>query len=66
MAVNQRYFESGVPIDRDDLLIPESLIESLNSDADVLLKPQLDALWNAVGFQGSTKYDEEGRWHSPR
>jgi Schlafen, AlbA_2 len=66
MAVNQRYFESGVPVDRDDLLIPESLIESLDSDADVLLKPQLDALWNAVGFQGSTNYDEEGRWQSPR
>jgi hypothetical protein len=66
MAVNQRYFESGVPIDRDDLLVPETLIESFHSDADALLKPQLDALWNAVGFAGSTNYDAEGRWQSPR
>ena len=66
MAVNQRYFESGVPIDRDDLLIPETLIESVDSDADALLRPQLDALWNAVGFPGSTNYDDDGRWQSPR
>jgi Schlafen, AlbA_2 len=66
MAVNQRYFESGMPIDRDDLLIPETLIESLDSNADVLMRPQLDALWNAVGFPSSTNYDDEGRWQSPR
>lgn len=66
MAVNQRHFESGVPIDRNDLFIPETLIESLDSDADVLMRPQLDALWNAVGFPGSTNYDDEGHWQSPR
>jgi hypothetical protein len=65
MAVNPRYFESGYAIDRDDLLVPETLVEDLEQPADRLLKPQLDALWNAVGFPASVNYDEHDRWHSP-
>jgi hypothetical protein len=66
MAVDVRRFERRYPIDRDDLLIPETLIEDPGQEPDRLLKPHLDALWNATGHPGSLNYDERGRWHDRR
>jgi hypothetical protein len=40
-------------IDRDVLLLPESLIEHFEFNLPELLKPICDALWNASGYQGS-------------
>lgn len=62
MAVDIRRFESGYAIDRPDLIIPETLVEDLAQPADVLLKPHLDAIWNATGHAGSLNYDDAGRW----
>src|SRR5262249_6804510 len=50
IAVNPRFFGSGYSIDRDDLIVSETLVEDLTQPADVLLRPQLDALWNALGY----------------
>lgn len=44
-------------IDRDILLLPESLIEDFEFDLDIVLKQILDALWNASGFEGSPHFD---------
>ena len=57
-----RRFESGYAIDRPDLVIPESVVDDLTQPSDILLKPHLDAVWNAVGHPGSLNYDEHGRW----
>jgi hypothetical protein len=62
MAVDVRRFESGHPIDRPDLIIPETVVDDLSQPADVLLKPHLDAIWNATGHPGSLNYNNQGRW----
>jgi hypothetical protein len=56
------------PIDRDDLLLKGSLIETLPTVdqlpefSERLLHPLFNAIWNAAGFQRSLYYDEHGRW----
>ena len=49
-------------IDRDRLIVPEIVMESHDADVPALLKPCLDAIWNAAGELRSPSYDEEGRW----
>jgi hypothetical protein len=63
------YYSKLRPIDRDDLLVPEVLVESLEQDLHALqqrMRPLLDAVWNAVGAPHSPHYDESGNWQSWR
>lgn len=53
------------PIDRDIVLIPEIIIEELDFEPSLLLKPAFDSIWNACGIHRSLSYDDEGKW-SPR
>lgn len=64
MAVSQRYFSGDVePIDRDDLIIPEEVLETVAAPPHTLMRPLLDAVWNAVGWKCSPNYDNEtGEW----
>jgi len=52
----------GEPIDRDDLLIPEVLIEDFDLKSDVLLRPVFDAVWQAGGYISCRNYDKQGQW----
>ena len=57
----------GVPrIDRDTLLLPDVSVESFEVDLPRLLRPVLDALWQAGGWDGSRNYDGEGNWNPPK
>ncbi len=38
------------PIDRDTVLLPDILIDSLNVDVPQVMKPIFDAVWNACGL----------------
>lgn len=49
-------------IDRNDLLIPEILVEDITLPAATILKPAFDAVWNAAGKPQSPFYDVEGNW----
>ncbi len=53
----------GVPIDRADLVLPEEIIEELPVQVDTILRPVLDGVWNAAGWERCLDYDETG---SPR
>jgi hypothetical protein len=53
-------------IDRDTLLLPDVTIESFDADLPRLMRPVLDALWQAGGWPGSQSYDAEGNWSPPR
>jgi hypothetical protein len=56
-------------VDRDALVVPEVRVESLEQDrlaVERLLKPLLDAVWNAWGFPHSLNYDESGHWTNPQ
>ena len=56
----------GHPIDRDVLVIPEVLLESLDEITEPhvagLLRPIFDMVWNAAGHRQSRNYDAEGNW----
>jgi hypothetical protein len=50
-------------IDRDDLLVPEVMIESFDLIKPAkVMKPVFDAIWNAAGWPRSLNYNEEGEW----
>lgn len=56
-------------IDRDDLVVPEALVEEgpgIGRDgAERLLRPLIDAVWDACGYEGSPYFDDDGRWIHP-
>lgn len=52
-------------VDRDDLIVPEILIEDLHAKPADALKPAFDAIWNAAGWSGSRNY-QNGHWVKPQ
>lgn len=68
MAVSHDRFEDdgSYPIDRDPLLLPESLIEAYDVDPKEMLRPIFDLIWNACGFERSFNFDENGEWINDR
>lgn len=55
----RRLPDEGYPIDRDDLLIPEVIVDSFECDPAEALKPVFDAVWNAGGYPRSKNYNPE-------
>lgn len=49
-------------IERDDLLLPDVLVNRYDADLPALLRPAFDALWQAIGMPRSLCYDEHGNW----
>ena len=52
------------PIDRDDLITAEVLIDSYDVPLMRALRPAVDAIYNAGGERGSRSYDADGTWIS--
>jgi hypothetical protein len=50
------------PIDRQNLLTREILVDSTDEKAETILRPLFDQIWNACGFDRSYNYDESGNW----
>jgi len=48
------------PIDRDPVILPDIVIEDLEADVPQMMKPILDAIWNACGFSRDLNYDDDG------
>ena len=59
-------YDLGSPIDRDHLILPDRLAESLDFDAASFLRPCFDQIWNACGYDRSRNYDEKGNWNPDR
>ena len=57
------WFDETFPIDRDVVLIPEIIIEEYDLNSPQLLKPILDSVWNACGFERSLNYTKDGEWN---
>ena len=53
---------AGHEIDRDEILLPDLLVEDADLDLKRELKPLLDMLWNCAGFGGSLNYDAKAAW----
>lgn len=56
------WYSDRYPIDRNILLLPRVVFESVNDDVPTVLRPALDAMWNAAGWPGSMNYDESGAY----
>lgn len=48
--------------DRDDVSLPDVVLENLDTPATLTLRPMFDALWQAVGSAGTDLYDADGSW----
>jgi len=60
----ERYFnEHSISIDRDTLILPETVIDSYEVDITEALHNSFDALWQASGWEGSMNYDGNGKWN---
>jgi hypothetical protein len=55
---------SNYVIDRDMLLLPESILQGFGEQSDKLLQPAFDALWQCAGYKRDIHYQDsgEGRW----
>ena len=61
-----RIDDVGSRIDRDHLILPDRLADSLDFDAASFLRPCFDQIWNACGYERSLNYDEKGNWKPNR
>ena len=59
---NKWWFDNIFPIDRDIVIIPEIIIEEYDFVSPQILKPILDSIWNACGFERSLNYTKDGEW----
>lgn len=62
MGVDMRGFELGEPIDKDTIVLPESVVEDLSTPPGKILKPLFDLVWNACGYPTSENFDSDGNW----
>lgn len=56
-----------LPIRRDQLELPEVILEQYGAqiDVDEAIRPALNALWNTAGLLWSPNYSESGEWKGP-
>jgi len=59
-------FDISHPIDRDTIILPETVVENLSMTAGKILKPMFDLVWNACGYPSSRNFDAEGNWVARR
>jgi len=50
------------PIDRDVVMLPDILVEKPGGDPAAVMRPILDAMWNAAGSARCWNYNEQGKW----
>jgi hypothetical protein len=68
-------WRGGRKINRDELIVPGALIESLDIEATGrttknnvfdLMRPMFDSIWNACGYPRSFNFDAAGNWTARR
>ncbi len=62
LAVNSLHSRRLQMAERDEILIPEGIINSLDIVPEKILRPSFDMVWNAFGYARSFNYDENGNW----
>lgn len=53
-------------IDRDVLLLPEAVVQNYDENLHEMIKPILDGIWNACGYESCNFYDANGQWITPK
>lgn len=55
------FTSGGAPFDREMLLPQEVLIDEYSADVSLIMRPLIDEIWNAAGFNESPYY-KSGGW----
>jgi len=58
MGIKDSKFNAGYPINGQNLLVPDVLIETYEERQSKVLRPTCDLLWNAVGYEKSQNIDD--------
>ena len=67
MGVSSRYIiRERHPIEKNTLVLPDVLVESVDSDIAEVMRPVFDTVWNAAGWARSMNYNDEGNWAPQR
>ncbi|MEI8103252.1 MAG: ATP-binding protein [Chlorobium sp.] len=63
-VANAHWLDEGPGIfDRQQILLPDVLVENLETDEGAILRPVFDLVWNAAGYKQSLNYDKQtGIW----
>ena len=54
--------QSDQMFDRNQIDLPEVVIDPLDAPVDDIVRPMLDVLWNSVGHERCPRYDQTGKW----
>lgn len=60
LDTNDPFGDDCCKFERDELLLPEVILEKREIDCATILKPTFDVLWQAGGYQKCLNYDDEG------
>ncbi|MFH7325275.1 helix-turn-helix domain-containing protein [Desulfurivibrio sp. C05AmB] len=61
-AVKYSPFRQTNTVDLDLIQLPEIIIETYDTEAQTILRPLFDMVWNAWGYDKCYNYNEEGNW----
>jgi hypothetical protein len=65
LGISRNFFARSSPIaDRRNMILPEVMIEDIQSadDVDDVARPILDILWQSFGLLNCAEYAEDGQW----
>jgi hypothetical protein len=51
-----------VPLARDEVFLPDAVVEGADADLSAGLRAMFDALWQCLGHERSQSYDAQGIW----
>ena len=54
------------PIQHENLLLPEILVENIEKPAYKILRPAFDIIWQSAGIKSCPYYDDEGNYDSEK
>ena len=62
MFPDPNFTNDGRLLARENLLLPETILENLEVNLETALRPLLDSVWHACGYWGSRNFTPEGVW----
>ena len=62
LEVGHAWAYRSTAVDRNIIQTPEAILEDWSTDVHVLVRPALDAIWNAAGYSECSFYDASGQW----
>lgn len=62
VSTSEYPFNNPQYMEKNDLFLPDILIDDIDSDASQILHPIFDIIWQGFGWERSINYDGNGNW----